>query len=70
MNDEHRGRSMAKENPGLKTIVVGVGNQKGGVGKTTMTVQIACALAERGRRVLIVDLDVNAGATKHFGVKP
>lgn len=61
---------MAKENPGLKTIVVGVGNQKGGVGKTTMTVQIACALAERGRRVLIVDLDVNAGATKHFGVKP
>ena len=61
---------MARENPGLKTVVIGIGNQKGGVGKTTMTVQIACALVERGRKVLIVDLDVNAGATKHFGIKP
>src|SRR5262245_24754917 len=52
------------------TTIVGIGNQKGGVGKTTMTVQLACALAEIGRRVLIVDLDVNAGSTKHFGVKP
>jgi len=61
---------MSRENPGLNTVVIGIGNQKGGVGKTTMTVQIACALAEKGRQVLIVDLDVNAGATKHFGIKP
>lgn len=61
---------MARENPELKTVVIGVGNQKGGVGKTTMTVQIACALAEQGRKVLIIDLDVNSGATKHFGIKP
>ena len=61
---------MARENPDLETVVIGVGNQKGGVGKTTMTVQIACALVERGRKVLIIDLDVNAGATKHFGIKP
>ena len=61
---------MPRENPGLNTVVIGIGNQKGGVGKTTMTVQIACALAEKGRRVLIIDLDVNAGATKHFGIKP
>lgn len=52
------------------TFVIGVGNQKGGVGKTTVTVQLACALAELGRKVLIVDLDVNAGSTKHFGIKP
>jgi len=61
---------MPRENPGLQSVVIGVGNQKGGVGKTTMTVQIACALAELGRKVLIIDLDVNAGATKHFGIKP
>ncbi len=53
-----------------KTVVIGIGNQKGGVGKTTITVQLACALAEMGRKVLIVDLDVNAGSTKHFGIKP
>lgn len=53
-----------------KTLVIGIGNQKGGVGKTTMTVQLACALAEMGRRILIIDLDVNAGSTKHFGINP
>lgn len=61
---------MKEETDTLHTVVVGIGNQKGGVGKTTMTVQLACALAEMGKRILIVDLDVNAGATKHFGVKP
>lgn len=56
--------------PRRNTLVVGIGNQKGGVGKTTMTVQLACALAERGRTVLIIDLDVNAGSTKHLGIDP
>jgi chromosome partitioning protein len=50
--------------------VIAVGNQKGGVGKTTNTVHIARALAERGRRVLIIDLDMNHGATRHFGIEP
>lgn len=58
-----------RPNPGLDTVCIGVGNQKGGVGKTSMTVQLACALGEKGRRVVVVDLDVNAGATKHFGIK-
>ncbi len=58
-----------RSNPGLETICIGVGNQKGGVGKTSMTVQLACALGERGKKVLVIDLDVNAGATKHFGIK-
>src|SRR5882724_7460332 len=50
--------------------VIAVGNQKGGVGKTTNTVHIARALVELGRKVLIVDLDMNHGATRHFGVEP
>jgi chromosome partitioning protein len=54
----------------MQTAVVGIGNQKGGVGKTTVTVQLACALGQMGRKVLIIDLDVNAGSTKHFGIKP
>ena len=52
------------------TRVIAVGNQKGGVGKTTNTVHIARALVERGRKVLIIDLDMNHGATRHFGVVP
>ncbi len=46
------------------TVVIAVGNQKGGVGKTTNTIQLAGALAERGRRSLVIDLDMTSGATK------
>jgi chromosome partitioning protein len=53
-----------------RTRVIAVGNQKGGVGKTTNTVHIARALVEKGRKVLIIDLDMNHGATLHFGVVP
>lgn len=55
---------------GRNTKIIAVGNQKGGVGKTTNTVHIARALAELGRKVLIIDLDMNHGATRHFGVEP
>lgn len=58
---------MAKEPLG---VVLAVGNQKGGVGKTTNTVHIAAALGEKGHRCLIIDLDPGAGATKHLGIKP
>jgi chromosome partitioning protein len=43
-------------------------NQKGRVGKTTVTLGIAAALARRGAGVLLVDLDPQASATKVLGV--
>lgn len=49
--------------------IIAVGNQKGGVGKTTNTVHIAAALGERGRRCLLIDLDPNDTATRHFGIE-
>lgn len=45
-------------------------NQKGGVGKTTCTVNIAAGLRERGRSVLIVDLDAQAHLTTTLGLAP
>ena len=59
---------MAERSSGVRTNVVAVGNQKGGVGKTTNTVHLAAALGEMGKRCLIIDLDMNAGSTKHFGI--
>jgi chromosome partitioning protein len=63
------GNEAAEQAQGVRTPVVAFGNQKGGVGKTTNTVHVAAALGEMGRRVLVIDLDMNAGATKHFGIK-
>lgn len=57
---------MTAENP--LGILIAVGNQKGGVGKTTNTVHLAAALGQRGYQCLIIDLDPAAGATKHLGV--
>src|SRR5437773_7061862 len=45
-------------------------NQKGGVGKTTTTVNLGAALAASGRSALIVDLDPQAHATLSLGVDP
>ncbi len=44
-------------------------NQKGGSGKTTTSVNLAAALGERDRRVLVVDMDPQASATSWFGIR-
>ena len=49
---------------------IAVLNQKGGVGKTTSTVNLAAALAAEGHRTLVLDLDPQSHATLHLGLLP
>jgi chromosome partitioning protein len=49
--------------------VLAIANQKGGSGKTTTTVNLAAALGEKNRRVLVLDLDPQASASHWYGIR-
>ena len=63
-------RHPAKAEVPAKTRVISFANQKGGVAKTTTTLNLGVAFAERGLRVLIVDLDPQGNLTMSQGMNP
>jgi len=61
-----RGRETASVQREESIKIIAVANQKGGVGKTDLTVNISCQLAVAGKKVLLVDMDPQANATDYL----
>lgn len=50
--------------------IISISNNKGGVGKTTTTVNVAAAMQMLGKKIMVIDMDHQAQSTYHFGINP